>query len=44
MATDLTEARERMVVEQLEQRGIKDARVAAILSSSALALLSACPL
>jgi protein-L-isoaspartate O-methyltransferase len=27
MAMDLTEARERMVVEQLERRGIKDARV-----------------
>lgn len=29
MATDLTEARERMVVEQLERRGIKDPRVLA---------------
>jgi protein-L-isoaspartate(D-aspartate) O-methyltransferase len=29
MAMDLTEARERMVIEQLERRGIKDARVLA---------------
>ena len=29
MAVDLTEARERMVIEQLERRGIKDARVLA---------------
>jgi protein-L-isoaspartate(D-aspartate) O-methyltransferase len=29
MAMDLAEARERMVVEQLERRGIKDARVLA---------------
>jgi hypothetical protein len=33
MAVDLTEARERMVVEQLERRGIKDARVLAAMRS-----------
>src|SRR5712692_962997 len=35
MAVDLTEARERMVVEQLERRGIKDARVLAAMRSVA---------
>src|SRR5712692_2013285 len=35
MAMDLTEARERMVVEQLERRGIKDARVLAAMRSVA---------
>src|SRR5271155_2268402 len=33
MAVDLTEARERMVVEQLERRGITDARVLAVMRS-----------
>src|SRR6266852_767751 len=35
MATDLTEARERMVVEQLERRGINDARVLAAMRAVA---------
>src|SRR5258708_8959676 len=35
MAMDLTEARERMVVEQLERRGIKDARVLAAMRAVA---------
>jgi protein-L-isoaspartate(D-aspartate) O-methyltransferase len=35
MAMDLTEARERMVVEQLERRGIKDAHVLAAMRSVA---------
>src|SRR5229473_1221904 len=35
MATDLTEARERMVVEQIERRGIKDARVLAAMRALA---------
>ena len=35
MAMDLTEARERMVVEQLERRGIKDPRVLAAMRSVA---------
>jgi protein-L-isoaspartate(D-aspartate) O-methyltransferase len=34
-AVDLTEARERMVVEQLERRGIKDARVLAAMRAVA---------
>ena len=35
MAMDLTEARERMVVEQLERRGIKNARVLAAMRAVA---------
>jgi hypothetical protein len=35
MAMDLTEARERMVVKQLERRGIKDARVLAVMRAVA---------